>query len=227
MCSRPSGSGRGEAGLRLEEQVLDALRRPCAADHVGRGGERGVDVAAREARMRQQVVMLRIDARRAGLQRLGRVEQRRQRFVFDLDQLRRLAGDARRLGGDGGDDVADIARLLALGDEDRPVLVDLPDPALARHVLGGGDRDDAGQRQRLGDVDLDDARASVRRQHDDAVQQPRRVDVGDERPLAERQLGPLVALQRLADAAVAHHRRRARAPSLTAWISSTASMILT
>ena len=76
-----------------------------------------------------------------------------QRLVFDLDQLRRLARDARGFGGDRGEHVADAARLLALGDEDGPVLVDLADPALARHVLGGRDGDDAGQRQRLGDVD--------------------------------------------------------------------------
>ena len=185
----PVGQRAGEAGFRLEEQVLDALGRPCAADDVRRGGEGGVDVAARVARRRQPIVMLGVDARRARLQRLGGVEHGGQRLVRDLDQLRRLAGDARRLGGDGGQHVADAARLLAFGDEDGPVGIDLADPAFARHVLGGRDRRDAGQRQRLGDVDLDDARARVRRQRDDAVEQSGRVDVGDERPLAEREFG--------------------------------------
>ena len=84
-----------------------------------RGGQGGLDVAARVARRRQQIVVLGIDARRARLQRFGGVEHRGQGLVFDLDQLRRLAGDARGFGGDGGEHVADAARLLALGDEDR------------------------------------------------------------------------------------------------------------
>ena len=202
------GQRARQARLRLEEQMLDALRRPCAADHMGRGGQGGLDVAARVARRREQVVMLGVDARRAGLQRFGGVEHGGQRLVFDLDQLDRLARDARGFGGDRGEHVADAARLFALGDETGPVLVDLADPALARHVLGGGDRDDAGQRARPGDVDLDDAGARMRRQRDDAIEQAGRVDVGDERPLAERQFGPLIALERLADAAVLDHGRR-------------------
>ena len=188
--------------------MLDALRRPDAADHVRRCGQGGLDVAARVARRREQVVVLGIDARRARLERLGGVEHRGQRLVLDLDQLRRLARDARGFGGDSGEHVADVARLLALGDEAGPVGVDQPDPAFARHVLGGRDGDDAGKRARLGDVDLDDPRARVRRQRDDAVKQPGRVDVGDERPLAEREFGALIALERPADAAVLDDRRR-------------------
>ena len=163
--------------------MLDALRRPYAADHVRRGGQGGLDVAARVTRRRQQVVVLGIDARRARLERFGGVEHRGQRLVFDLDQLRRLARDARGFGGDRRQHVADVARLLALGDEAGPVGVDLADPAVARHVLGGRDRGDAGKRERLGDVDAHDPRARVRRQHEDAVKHAGRVDVGDERPL--------------------------------------------
>ena len=46
---------------------------------------------------------------------------------------------------------------------------------------------------------------------DDAVKQSGRVDVGDERPLAERQFAALIALERLADAAVVDHGRRGAA----------------
>ena len=210
------GQRPGEAGLRLEEQVLDALRRPLARDDMRGGGERGLDVAARVARRREHVVVPRIDRRRAGPDRLGGVEHRGQGLVLDLDELRRLAGEARRLGGHRRQHVADIARLLALGDEDRPVGNDLPDPAVARHVGGGRDRGDARQGQRLRDVDADDPGARVLRQHDGAVEQAGRVDVGDERPLAERELGALKALERLADAAVLDDRRKRAAAELRA-----------
>ena len=63
----PVGQRLGEARLRLEEQVLDALGRPFAADDMRRRGERRLDVAARIARRREHVVVLGIDLRRARL----------------------------------------------------------------------------------------------------------------------------------------------------------------
>ena len=205
------GQRHGQGRLGLEEQMLDALRRPDAADHVRRLGERRLHVAPGVARDRQDVVVPGVDLRRARLDRLGGVEHRRQRLVFDLDEARRLAGDARTLGGHRRHHVADAAHLFALGDETGPVLVDLADPAVARHVLGGRHRDDAGKRERLGGVDPDDAGARIAGQHDDAVQHAGDVDVGDEGPLAEGELAALVALEPRADAAVLDRRRQGAA----------------
>ena len=134
------GQRRGEAGLGFEEQMLDALGPPHAADHMGRGGQGGLDVAAPVVGLRQQVVVLGVDARRARLDRVSGIERRQQGLVIDFDQLGRLARNPRRLGGDRGDDVADAARLLAFGDEAGPVGVDLADPAVAGHIGGRGDR---------------------------------------------------------------------------------------
>ena len=140
------GQRHGEARLGLEEQVLDALRPPFAADDMGRGGERRVHVAARVARRREHVAVPGIDLRRAGLDRLRRVEHRGQRLVFDVDERRGLSGERGRFGGHRREHVADIARLLALGDEDGPVGVDLPDPAVARDIGRGRNRGDAWRR---------------------------------------------------------------------------------
>ena len=158
--------------------------------------------------------MPRIDLRRAGPDRLGGVEHRRQRLVFDLDQRGRFAGAARRVGGDRRQYVADIARLLALGDEDGPVGMDLPDPAIARHVGGGRDCGDPGQRERLGNIDAHDPGARMRRQDDGAVDEAGRLDVGDEGALTQGELGALVAPQRRADAAIHDDRRQRGAAEL-------------
>ena len=67
------GHRLGKARLRFEEQVLDALGFPFAADDMGGGGERRFNVAARIARGREHVAVLRIDLRRARLDRLNGV----------------------------------------------------------------------------------------------------------------------------------------------------------
>ena len=73
---------------------------------------------------------------------------------------------------------------------------------------------DPGQRPRLGDVDPDDPGPRMRRQCQRAVEQAGRVDVGGERPEAERQFAALVTLERLANPAVLGHRRQRRAAEL-------------
>ena len=84
-----------------------------------------------------------------GCERRRGLEHRREQLVLDVDQRRGLARGVRVDGGDGGEHVADAAHLLAFGDEARPVVLEEAVPALARHVGGGRDRDDARQGARL------------------------------------------------------------------------------
>ena len=202
------GQRHGERRLGFQEQMLDALRRPGAGDHMRRGGQRRVHVAARIARDRQDVRMPGIHLRRARLDRFGGVEHGRQHLVLYFDEMGGFARDAHALGGHRGNHVADAAHLFALGDEARPVGKDLADPAVARHVPRGRHRGDAGNREGLRGVDPNDPGARVRRQHDSAIQHVRNVDVGNERPRAQRQSIALIAPQALADAAVVDHRRQ-------------------
>ncbi len=202
------GQRAGETGFWLQKQMLDTLGLPFAADDMGGGRERGIDVAARVPGDRKHIPVPGIDLPRSWPDRFSRVEHRTQQVVLDLDERRGLPGKPRRFGGDRGKYVADIARLFAFGDEDGPVGVDLPDPAVAPDVCGRGDRGDPAQRQSFGDVEAHDFSAGVFRQHDGAVEKPGRVDVGDEWPPAEGELGTLIAPKRFSDPAVFNDRRR-------------------
>ena len=88
-CSAAVAGGLGERALGLEEQVLDALGAATSRDHVRAGGERGVGVAAADDRVRQQVVVHRVDA--AARPRAAPPSGRRARAAsgsyVDLDQL--------------------------------------------------------------------------------------------------------------------------------------------
>ena len=55
---------------------------------------------------------LRVDERRAVLERLLDVGDRRERLVLDLDELGRVLGERAGLGDDDGDTVALVARLV-------------------------------------------------------------------------------------------------------------------
>ncbi len=207
QAQRAVGHRLGQRALGLEEQMLDALRGPGAADHMRAGGERGVGVAAPHDRALEQVLVLRVDARRVGFERAPRVEHRRQHLVADVDQRGRLARGVAVDRGDGRQHVADAAHLFALGDEARPVVEQQSDPALAWHVGGGGDGAHAGQRAGARGVDAQHAGARMRRQHQRAVQHAGPGQIADEGPVAQRGLRGADARQRLADAAVGAGRR--------------------
>ena len=71
------------------------------------------DVAAFELRFAEQVrAALRMDQRRTGLECRVRIGHRLEHFVFDVDQLGRLAGQPLRVGDDAGDDVAACSEFL-------------------------------------------------------------------------------------------------------------------
>ena len=196
-------------------------------DDVRARRERRVGVAAPDDGVREQVLVLRIDLRRAGRERVARVEHRREHLVLHVDERGGLARRAPVDGGHRREDVADAAHLFALGDEARPVVVDQAVPALAGDVGGRDDRDDAGMRPRARRVDAPHPGARVRRQHDGAVQQARPRQVVDVGPLAERP-------GRAPGSARAARRRRSRrsaagiaSPRRALAISSMASTIFT
>ena len=136
--------------LGLEERVLDALRLEHLVHDVGARGERGVDVAAGVLAHAQHVVV------RAPHRDLGIVDggdgigDRPEHVVLDVDQLGRRPGLLLRLGDDDRQHVAGVGGAPALGDEDRPVLVDDADPQLAGDVGGGEHGDDARRRRGRG-----------------------------------------------------------------------------
>ncbi len=103
-----------------------------------------------------------------------RIEDRGQHLVLDLDEIARLLGKHGRLGGDGGDPVADEADLVVEHHRvvRRRLRAVLPGrrERHARHVLVRQDAVDAGERKRLRRVDAFDARVRVRAPLDAAVE---------------------------------------------------------
>ena len=129
--------------------MLDALRPIRVFNDVSRLAEAFFDVSAFELRFAEQVrAALRMDQRRArlecGLWRCHRF----QHFVFDVDQLGRLASQPLGVSDNTGDDVATAAGLLADGNVDGPIFFDESDVAVARHISGRDDAVDAVERQR-------------------------------------------------------------------------------
>ena len=203
---------RRETGLGLEVEVLDALRPPRALDDVRRGGERRVRVAEPDDGARKEVAV-RSDRRCALAESLLRVRDGRQDLVRDLHERRRGAGRARIHRGDGREDVAHVVRLLALGDESRPVRDDEAIEALPGHVARRHDGHDPGVPCRDRRVDRLHAGARVRRERHGAVEHPGKREVGDVRTHPERELRGLVAREARPDAPrLVLRRQRLAAP---------------
>ena len=156
-------AGHAHAAVR---HVVQA--EPVVDDHVG-FGLAGRDVALRVVERHGHVVPVRVgiagfarlqrfvrrrrwqllvvDHRRAGLQGVGRIGQRRQILVLDLDQAQRRGGDLRGIGGDRGDLVAQAPHLVAL--EGQLILAHAQRP-LVGNVGRGEHRMDSGQGPRPG-----------------------------------------------------------------------------
>ena len=123
-------------------------------DHVA-SRPSGVDIALGQCRFPDHVAVrvafhgldvartLFVDQRRVGLQRLFDGQDRLQRLVFDLDQLRRQLRGGIIARGDGRDRLADIAHLA--GRKHRLVLQHAAD-SRALNVRAGDDRFHAWQR---------------------------------------------------------------------------------
>ncbi len=100
-------------------------------------------------------------------------QDRGQRLVLDLDQLRGGARLVERRGRDGGDRLALV--FDHVGGEQRLVAADRRDVVLAGNVGGRDRRDDAGRGERAGEVDAQDAGMGVRAQHQRGFERARHV----------------------------------------------------
>ena len=162
-------------------------------DRVGGGPVAGLPVEDVVVGAALEVVP---DHRGARVQRLLRVDDRRQDVVVDVDQLDRVAGRVPVLGDDEGDLLALEADLVGgqhglhvRGQRRRPGQVE------RLQVLAGDDRLDPGVGQRPAGVDGHDPGVRDRRAQQRAVQHPGQRDVVDEPTLAAHQARVLLAGQ--------------------------------
>ena len=205
MSTPPSPSGDGEPGLGPEERlVLDADLVDARHRHVGR--RVGVAVADDHVPddVRAGIVAVAVPHRRAvGVERLllGRplgIDDELERLVLDPDLLGGPAGLLRVLGGDERDRLAEVADAV---DREHRLVGELEAVELrAGDVVVGENRVDARHRQRLGDVDRDDARVRVRAAQGVAPEHPRRPEVARVGELPRRLRGAVRARDALADA---------------------------
>ncbi len=155
----------GDAGVRLDVGLMDRRGLEFLLDHHVRGLEPRLHIAHRELKPLGNVRGFRrsrFDASGNHVLEQQRsvvghgvvdVDDMRQHLIIDLDERRGMVGDAAADGGDGGDGVALVQRLLASQD----VAGDVPEihrdtlgadvvELLRRQIGGGHDGLDAGQR---------------------------------------------------------------------------------
>ena len=226
------------------DRVRDEPRMdvPLVHEH-GRFEEDLLHLSAGEApRVAAVVAEVLVDHRRAvGRGRLD-LERRVERLPVDDDRLGRVDRVLARVRDHDRDAVAGEARLV-LGE--RPVRrharvgVERLGPVRRRNrprarqaagplrceILAGERRDDAGPRERAGDVDLADARVRVRAAHDGHPDHPRQRHVVDVARLAGDELRVLLAQDALADVALSLAGRGAHdlAPASSTDASRTAA----
>ena len=199
------------AGLRVEvgDHPARLQRRRVAArvddvagdDRVGLG-ERAVGrlLVAGLPRRRGEVVALAglvvADQRRVGVERLARVDDRRQRLVLDVDQRQRVVGGV-LVGRDHERDLLALEAHLVARQHGLRVVGDRRHPREPERleVLGGDDGGDVRVRERARGVDRDDLRVRVRAAQDLAVDHPRQADVVEVGALAADEARVLLALQ--------------------------------
>ncbi len=139
-----------------------------------------VMVLARAMRARGLAGEILAQHRRVRVHRLERIDHDRERFVFDhhlVDAVvRRIA-----VGGDDEGDFLILEQHLAVGQHHLHVARKRRHPGEVDGLqrLGGDDREHTGHFQRLGVVDLLDARMRVRRSDEIAVQHARQLQVVD------------------------------------------------
>ena len=167
---------RGKRGVRLHRRVRDFVGNIAAFDHLVGFRKAGVRIA-------EDVVIILFDVVRARLvDQVGfrlhgffGVEPRGQEFIFDVNQLKRILGDAFRLGDDAGNVVAHVADFFHR--ECGFVVTHGQNAVFVRCVFAGHHRDDAGQRQRAGCVNFLDTRMRVGRMQNLADQHARQAQV--------------------------------------------------
>ena len=197
----------GDAAAGLHRRHVDARHVHVLLGDDLRSLQRflGVGAVARlpvEGEVVLLVFLVLAQHRRAGCDRLQRVDHHRQRLVIDLDRVGAVGGDIAL----GGDHRAHLLRLvhhfvgrqhhLRVGRDGRhPVQLVFLERGAVDH------RKDAGDLQRLRGIDLLDPRVRVRAAHDVHVQHPGQLDVVDVVALAADEARVFLALHGVTHAA--------------------------
>ena len=136
------------------------------------------------------------DQRRVGIERLARVDDRRQRLVLDVDQLERVVRGV-LVGRDHERDLLALEADLVAREHGLRVVGDRRHPREPERleILRRDDGGDVGVRERLRRVDRDDARVRVRAAQHGSVDHPRQPDVVEVGALAADEARVLLALQ--------------------------------
>ena len=192
----------GDDAARLERRRVAARVDDVARDDGVGLGERAVGrrlVAGLPGRAREVVALAGLvvaDQRRVGVERLARVDDRRQRVVLDVDQRERVVGRV-LVGRDHERDLLALEADLVAGEHGLRVVGDRRHPREPERleVLGGDDGGDVGMRERRRRVDREDARVRVRAAQDRAVDHPRQLDVVEVGARAADEARVLLALQ--------------------------------
>ena len=185
-------------------------------DPVRRVRQRAVDIALGDAEFPDQVgVVSVVQHRGARLQRRFGIDQRRQRFEIDGDQLGRVFREIAALGQDHRDRLADVPHLV-MGQQRllriEEGVLDLRGPFPRQRQLGVGHRGkELGQLravQHIGDarrrggarqVDRADARVRHLAAHEHRMQRVGQLQIGDELAAAQQQAAVLATRHRAAD----------------------------
>ncbi len=191
-----------QASLWLEKCRFDGLRCEGLLDHVRGSRQCRIHIAARKRGGVQQVRMHVQIAGRMYLRRIGqhcreRVGHRLVHFVINSDLVRGLSRVESRVGYHQRQNIADAARGLADGHEDRQVRNRETRAALSGNIGRCENPLHARHRLRRRRIDRQNLGARVRTQHRRGVQHARRVHVIHERLLAQRLLDPQISRWRL------------------------------
>ena len=203
--------GNGESRLRSEERlILDPDLVDTGDGDLALGlwiavpdQHRADDVRARIVAIAVAPASLRhrraIRMERLLLERPLHLGDRLERLVDDPDGGGRATRLLGFLSGDDRDGLSEVAD--SIGSEHRLVGELEPVGLLAGHVLVREDGVDAGQSERLGDVELEDPRMGVRAADGLAPEHPRRVEIARVRELACDLRNPVVTRDGIADSA--------------------------
>ncbi len=156
----PARLERRRMAARIDDVPLDD--RVGLGEHaVGRLLVAGLPQRAREVVVLPGLVVA--DQRRVRVERLARVDDRRERLVLDVDQRERVARDV-LVGRDHERDLLALEADLVAGEHGLRVVGDRRHPRESERleVLGGDHRGDARMRERLRGVDREDLRVRIR-----------------------------------------------------------------
>ena len=187
----------GEHRARLDRHAAAAVLPELILEDMRGVGEGGIDVAVSKLERRQHIGAERgVGPRRAVLDRVAAVADRRQRVVMHGDRGGGILGNVARVGDHHRDRLADIidfgARQRVLGAQRRDRRIGQQHrhrfaAHRIRQILGGDDGVDAGYRQRRLGVDAVHARVRIRRADEAGVQHAGHFHVVDETAAAGQQ----------------------------------------